>query len=71
MRLQSREKERIEGKTYSRMVCFFGGALLSSIGCFPLSAMALGFFLWSRERRREVMEVYASEFAEHQGGLFY
>jgi hypothetical protein len=53
------------------MVRFFGGALLSSIGCFPLSAMALGFFLWrSRETRREVMEVYASGFAEHQGGYF-
>jgi hypothetical protein len=26
------------------MVRFFGGALLSSMGCFPLSAMALGFF---------------------------
>jgi hypothetical protein len=52
------------------MVRFFGGALLSSMGCFPLSAMAWGFFLWSRERRREVMEVYASGFAEHQGGYF-
>jgi hypothetical protein len=26
------------------MVRFFSGALLSSIGFFPLSAMALGFF---------------------------
>jgi hypothetical protein len=54
------------------MVRFFGGVLLSSIGFFPLSAMALGFFcLWrSRERRREVLEVYASGFAEHQGGYF-
>jgi hypothetical protein len=26
------------------MVRFFGGALLSSMGCFSLSAMALGFF---------------------------
>jgi hypothetical protein len=26
------------------MVCFFGGALLSLMGCFPLSAMDLGFF---------------------------
>jgi hypothetical protein len=71
MRLQSRAKERIDEKTYSRMVCFFGGALLSSMGFFPLSTMALGFFLWrSRERRCEVMEVYASGFAEHQGGYF-
>jgi hypothetical protein len=45
--------------------------LLSLMGCFPLSAMALGVFpLESRERRREVMEVYASGFAEHQGGYF-
>jgi hypothetical protein len=27
------------------MVRFFGGVLLSSIGFFPLFAMALGFFL--------------------------
>jgi hypothetical protein len=26
------------------MVRFFGGTLLSSMGCFPLSAMALGVF---------------------------
>jgi hypothetical protein len=26
------------------MVRFFGETLLSSMGCFPLSAMALGFF---------------------------
>jgi hypothetical protein len=26
------------------MVRFFDGALLSLIGCFPLSTMALGFF---------------------------
>jgi hypothetical protein len=49
------------------MVRFFGGALLSSIGCFPLSAMALGF---CRKRRRDVMEVYVSGFAEHRGGYF-
>jgi hypothetical protein len=52
------------------MVCFFGGALLSLMGCFPLSAMALGFFLWNGETRCEGMEVYASGFAEHQGGYF-
>jgi hypothetical protein len=44
MKLQSIEKERIDEKTYSRMVCFFGGALLSLVGRFPLSAMTLGFF---------------------------
>jgi hypothetical protein len=26
------------------MVRFFGGALLSLMGCFPFFAMALGFF---------------------------
>jgi hypothetical protein len=26
------------------MVRFFGGVLLSLMGCFPLSAMSLGFF---------------------------
>jgi hypothetical protein len=53
------------------MVRFFGGALFSSIGCFPLSAMALGVFLWGRRTSgREMMEVYASGFAEHQGGYF-
>jgi hypothetical protein len=52
------------------MVRFFGGALPSLMGCFPLSAMALGFFLLSKERRCEVMEVYASGFAGHQGGYF-
>jgi hypothetical protein len=52
------------------MVRFFGGALFSLMGCFPLSAMALGFFLWNREKRFEVMEVYVSGFAERQGGYF-
>jgi hypothetical protein len=36
-----------------------------------LSAWPWGFFLWrSRERRREMMEVYASGFEEHQGSYF-
>jgi hypothetical protein len=52
------------------MVRFFGGSLLSLMGCFPLSAMALGFFPLEQGRRCEVMEVYASGFAEHQGGYF-
>jgi hypothetical protein len=54
------------------MVRFFGGALFSLTSCFPLSAMALGVFLWRRTTRgREMMEVYANGFAEYQGGLFY
>jgi hypothetical protein len=32
------------------MVRFFGGKLFSSIGCFPLSAMALGVFLEEDKR---------------------
>jgi hypothetical protein len=52
------------------MVRFFGGALLSLVGCFPLSAMALGFFPLGQGRRCEVMEMYASGFAGHQGGYF-
>jgi hypothetical protein len=53
------------------MVRFFDGALFSSTGFFPLSTMALGFFLWRRGTRgHEMMEVYVSGFAEHQGGYF-
>jgi hypothetical protein len=52
------------------MVRFFGGALLPLMGCFPLSAMTLGFFPWSREKRCGMMEVYASGFAGHQGSCF-
>jgi hypothetical protein len=38
-----REQETDWRKTHSRMVRFFGGVLSSFMGCFPLSAMALGF----------------------------
>jgi hypothetical protein len=34
------------------MVRFFGGALFSSTGCFPLSAMALGVFSLEKEDER-------------------
>jgi hypothetical protein len=41
----SREQEEgLRRKTYSWMVRFFGGALLSSTGFFPLSSMTLGVF---------------------------
>jgi hypothetical protein len=41
-------------------------------GLLSLVRHGLGvfFFLRSRERRREVMEVYAGGFAEHRGGYF-
>jgi hypothetical protein len=37
---------------------------------FPCPPWLWGFLLWRRRRRCEVMEVYASGFAEHQGGYF-
>jgi hypothetical protein len=37
----------------SRMVRFFGRRLFSSGGIFPLSTMALGFFLLEKEDERE------------------
>jgi hypothetical protein len=40
--IKHESKKRVEGKTHSRMVRFFG--VLSSLGCLPLS-MALGFSL--------------------------
>jgi hypothetical protein len=52
------------------MVRFFGGVLSSLMGCFPLSAMALGFSPVEQWRRCEVMEVYASGFARYPGGYF-
>jgi hypothetical protein len=56
---------------YSRMVRFFDGKLLSSSGCFPLSAMALGVFFWKRMTRGiEMMEVCANGFVEHRRGYF-
>jgi hypothetical protein len=36
------------------MVRFFGGVLLSSIGFFPLSAMALGVFSFGEAGREDV-----------------
>jgi hypothetical protein len=49
---------------------WWGAALLDWF--FPFVRHGLrGFFLWrSKERRHEVVEVYASGFAEHQGGYF-
>jgi hypothetical protein len=72
MRLQSRAKERIEKESLLSNGSFlwWGAALLDWL--LSLVRHDLGiFFLWrSRERRHEVMEVYASGFAEHQGGCF-
>jgi hypothetical protein len=64
------QEKGLRRKDYSRMVHFFGGKLFSSTGCFPLSDMALGVFLWRRTRGHEMMEVYANGFAEHRKGYF-
>jgi hypothetical protein len=37
--------------THSWMVRFFGGMLSSSMGCFPMSAMALGFSPLSKGKK--------------------
>jgi hypothetical protein len=47
---QNQEKEK-RREDYSRMVRFFDGKLFSSSGFFPLSAMALGFFLKEEDER--------------------
>jgi hypothetical protein len=47
---QNQEKG-MRKEDYSQMVRFFDGKLFSSSGCFPLSAMALGFFLEEEDER--------------------
>jgi hypothetical protein len=67
----SRVRERIEKENLlSNGSLLWSATLLDWL--FPLVRHGLGgFFLWrSRERRREVMEVYESGFTEYQGGYF-
>jgi hypothetical protein len=67
----SRVRERIEKENLlSNGSLLWSAALLDWL--FPFVCHGLGgFFLWrSRERRREVMEVYESGFTEYQGGYF-
>jgi hypothetical protein len=53
------------------MVRFFGGALFSSLVVSPCPPWPWEFFLCRRRTKgREMMKVYASGFAEHQGGYF-
>jgi hypothetical protein len=70
--LQSRARERIEKESLlsNGSLLWWGAALLNWL--FSLVRHGLGgFFLWrSRMRGREMMEVYASGFVEHQGGYF-
>jgi hypothetical protein len=48
----SQDREKGMGREdYSRMVRFFGERLFSSHGVFPLSAIALGFFLEEGDER--------------------
>jgi hypothetical protein len=68
----NREQERglTENLLLNGALLWWSAALLD--GLLSLIHHGLGgFLLWSRERRCEVMEVYTSGFAEHQGGLFY
>jgi hypothetical protein len=46
------QEKGLRRKAYSRMFRFFGGTLLSLINCFPLSAMALGFFPLEKQDER-------------------
>jgi hypothetical protein len=69
MKLQSRAKERIEGKLTLEWCVSLVERCSPRLDAFPCPPWPWGFFLWrSRERRREVMEVCVSGFAEHQGG---
>jgi hypothetical protein len=70
MRLQSRAKERIDRKLTLEWCVSLVECCSSRWAAFPCPPWPWGFFLWSMERRREVIEVYASGFAEHRGGYF-
>jgi hypothetical protein len=67
MRLQSRARERIEKESLlSDGSLFWWGAVLLNWFFSLCPPWPWEFFLRrSRERRHEVMEVYASGFAEH------
>jgi hypothetical protein len=69
----SREQEKVLGrKTYSRMVRFFGGTLLSSTGCFPLSAIALGVFPLEKQDEKTWNDGSVCEWiCRTPRGLFY
>jgi hypothetical protein len=69
----NREQEKgLRRKAYSRMVCFFGGALLSSTGCFPLSVMALGVFSLEKQDERTWNDGSVCEWiCKAPRGLFY
>jgi hypothetical protein len=71
MRLQSRTIERVEKKRLlsNGSLLWLEAVLLD--WPFPLVCHGFGGFLWRRRTRgREMMEVYANGFAEHQGGYF-
>jgi hypothetical protein len=72
MRLQSRARERIEKEKFTlKWFASLVGRCSPRLAVSPCPPWPWGIFLWrSRERRREVMEVYASGFTEHQGGYF-
>jgi hypothetical protein len=67
MRLQSRTRERVEKKRLlsNGSLLWLEAVLLD--WPFPLVCHRFGGFLWTRGR--EMMEVYANGFAEHQGAI--
>jgi hypothetical protein len=69
--LQSRTRESIDKKRLlsNGSLLWWEAVLLDWL--FPLVRHGLGGFLWTRRTRgREMMEVYANGFVEHQGGYF-
>jgi hypothetical protein len=59
----------MENLLWNGAFLWWSAALLD--GLLSLVCHGFGvFFLWSREKRCELMGVYASGFAEHQGGYF-
>jgi hypothetical protein len=65
------EIERNEKKRLLSNVSFLWWEAVLLEWLFPLVRHGLGGFLWKRRMRGcEMMEVYASGFAEHQGGYF-
>jgi hypothetical protein len=70
MILQTRARNRLTENSLSNGTLLWRSVVLLD-GLLSLVHHGLGvFLLWSRGRRCEVMEVYASGFAGHSGGYF-
>jgi hypothetical protein len=67
--LKSRERNETKRLLSNGSFLWWEAVLLEWL--FPLVYHGLGSFLWKRRTRgRDMMEVYANEFVEHQGGYF-